>query len=304
MFQGVYAALFTPFDETGEIVECQLREHVEWLVKKGISGLYICGNSGQGVFLSVEERKRVHSIVNDQVSGRAEVIAHVAALNTRDAKTLIDHSNEIGLDAVSSLSPIYWSYSEREVVNYYRDIMKDSDLPCLMYVKPGAGASEIDVQTVLEIAEIPGMVGMKYTSPNFFRMQDICLRLGGDWVVLSGPDELFLPALTMGVRGSIGTTQNVFPELFIEIHRCFKEGDLPRAMAIQQVITRLVSLYRPHGGVAVAHAMLTLRGFPLSLCRPPFTRAMPEPDRTEMLAKTREIIARSPLPLELECPRH
>jgi N-acetylneuraminate lyase len=299
MFSGVFAALLTPFDEQGELVETQLRDHVEWLVGKGIDGLYVCGNTGQGLYLSVNERRRIAEIVLNQVDGRAKIIAHVAALATRDAKILVDHANDIGLDAVSSLAPVYWPHSQDEIIAYYRDIMTDSELPCLMYVKSGAGEPVLPINTVVDIAAIPGMIGMKYTSPDFFRMQDICQRLAGDWLVLSGPDQLFLPALTMGVAGSIGTTQNVFPELFLEIYRCFITGELSRAMALQEVVTRIVRLYQPYNACVTAQTMLTARGLDLGLCRPPFTTRLPEPVASEILAEVESAIRQSPMRIQL-----
>lgn len=299
MLSGIFAALLTPCDGRGDIVEEMVRAHVEWLIGRGIDGLYVCGNTGQGVYLSVPERRRLLEVVKDQARGRCRVIAHVAALATRDAQALAAHASDLGVDAVASLAPIYWAYREDEIVGYYRDLAQASRVPCLMYVWSGPGAAELSVETVLRVAEIPRMAGMKFTSPDFFRMQAICQQVGREWVVLSGPDELFLPALTMGVQGSIGTTQNVFPELFLEIHRAFRAGDLARAMAIQETVTRVVRLYRPWGSTATAHLMLTLRGFPLGLCRAPFAARVPPPEADRVLAALRQALEASPVPIPL-----
>ncbi|MBN2450451.1 MAG: dihydrodipicolinate synthase family protein [Lentisphaeria bacterium] len=299
MFQGVYAALLTPFGASGEVDEGLLREHVEWLIGKGIDGLYVCGNSGQGLYLSVSERMRVTEVVREQVAGRCAIMCHVATLATRDAWQLARHAQEAGADAVASLPPIYGNLSPRQVVGYYRDLMEGCGLPGFMYVLAGPGMAPLAVETVLEIAGIPGMVGMKYTDPDFFRMQDIRQRLDGRWTVFSGPDQLFLPALTMGVSGSIGTTQNVFPELFVEILRCFRAREWERAMRLQEVVTQVVRLYQPHGGVATAHAMLAVRGFPVSDCRPPQLRRLPEEAAGTLLSTLREIVAACPMEIEL-----
>ena len=299
MFTGTFAALLTPFDRRGEVVEEQLRAHVEWLIGKGVDGLYVCGNTGQGVYLSVPERQRVLEAVKDQARGRCRLIAHVATLATRDAQALAAHASDLGVDAIASLAPIYWAYREDEIVAYYRDLVQASRAPCLMYVWSGPGMADLGVDTVLRVAQIPGMAGMKYTSADFFRMQAICQRVGRDWVVLSGPDELFLPALTMGVKGSIGTTQNVFPELFMEIQRCFQAGDLGRAMAIQQTVTRIVSLYKPYGSAVTAQTMLTLRGLALGLCRAPFTARVPPDEAARLLDSLRQTIAACPVSIAL-----
>jgi len=300
MLTGTFAALLTPFDDRGDVVESRLRDHIEWLIGKGIDGLYVCGNTGQGVYLSVPERCRILEIAKQQARGRCRIIAHIATLATRDAQALAAHASDLGVDAIASLAPIYWAYREDEIVGYYRDLMQVSRLPGLMYVWSGPGIADLSVDTVLRVAQIPGMAGMKYTSADFFRMQAICQRVGREWLVLSGPDELFLPALTMGVQGSIGTTQNVFPELFQEIQRCFQAGDLGRAMAIQQTVTRIVSLYKPYGSAVTAQTMLTLRGLPLGLCRAPFTARVPPAEAERLLASLRQIVAASPVPIALE----
>jgi N-acetylneuraminate lyase len=299
MLSGTFAALLTPFDRQGLVIEEQLCAHVEWLIARGIDGLYVCGNTGQGVYLSVPERQRVLEVVKTQARGRCRLIAHVATLATRDAQALAAHASDLGVDAIASLAPIYWAYREDEIVGYYHDLVQASRVPCLMYVWSGPGVATLELDTVLRVAEIPGMAGMKYTSPDFFRMQAICQRVRREWVVLSGPDELFLPALTMGVQGSIGTTQNVFPELFIEIHRAFLAGELARAMAIQQTVTRIVSLYRPYGSTATAQMMLTLRGLPLGLCRAPFTACVPPTEAEGILDRLRRIVDASPVPIAL-----
>ncbi len=300
MFTGTFAALLTPFDRQGDLVEERLRDHVEWLIGKGIDGLYVCGNTGQGVYLSVPERCRVLEIAKAQARGRCRIIAHVATLATRDAQALAAHASTLGVDAIASLAPIYWAYRDDEIVGYYRDLMQASRLPGLMYVWSGPGIADLSLETVLRVAQIPGMAGMKYTSADFFRMQAICQRVGREWLVLSGPDELFLPALTMGAKGSIGTTQNVFPELFQEIQRCFQAGDFSRAMALQQTVTRIVSLYKPYGSAVTAQTMLTLRGLPLAYCRAPFTAGVPAAEAERLLASLRQIIAACPLPIRLE----
>lgn len=302
MFEGVYAALMTPFGRDDEILEERLCEHVDFLIDKGIDGLYVCGNSGQGVYMSVPERKRVLELVQARAQGKACIIAHVAALTTRDAHELVLHANEVGADAVASLPPIYWTHSDDEVVGYYDDINEGSSLPCLVYLRSAQGAPDLSIEALQRIAEIPAVVGMKFTSPDFFKMQDLLQRLDWRWTVLSGPDELFLPALTMGVRGSIGTTQNIFPELFTAIFKHFHDRELDKAMAVQQVVTGIVRLYREFGGgIAVAQSLLTLRGLSLAYCRRPLMAQVPEERREALLDRAREVIAGSPVPIELHC---
>ena len=269
MFSGVFAALFTPLDENDCISEKMLREHVSWLAERGVAGVYLCGSTGQGPLLSVAERKQLAEWVKDEAGGRLKIIAHVAAVSTRDAQELVRHANELGLDGLSSLMPLFGAVSTDEIIEFYRDLNRDSSLPFLMYMKFGESMLEHSDLVRIREAGIPNLSGFKFTHPNFFAMQRALLAAGGEWIALSGPDELSLPALTMGASGSIGMTQNALPEVFVAIYEAFRKGEIRRAMALQEGVTRIVSIYRRTSGLHAAKTILSLRGLPLSCCRRP-----------------------------------
>jgi len=242
-------------------------------VGKRIDGLYICGNTGQAMALSVEERTRIAEAVKDQVKGRVSVITHVGAIATRDAKRLVAHANELQLDGISSLPPVYPRFSDDEVVQYYRDINAGSRLPCLAYHWAAGNAPTLSMSTMLRLLEIEQIVGLKYTAPDFFWMQDLLRRTESTWIAFSGADELFLPGLTMGTVGSIGSTQNIFPELFLEIHSLFKAGNWAGAMQKQRLVTRIVALLLEHR-TAFLHTVKHRRGMEQSYCRAPVKAAL------------------------------
>jgi len=283
MFKGVYAALMTILDEKDEICEQRMRTLVDFLIEKGLDGLYVSGNSGQGVYMSVDERKHVMDIVSSQAAGRIRIIAHVGAMTTRDARALATYANDIGLDAISSMPPIYWKYTPDEIINYYRAINESNGLPCFVYYIPTHQSSELSLDTMVQLGEIEQIIGLKFTDSNFYVLQKLLHRMDGKWIAFSGSDQLFLPALTMGVVGSIGTNQNVVPELFRAIYDQFQAGNLRKAMEYQDTFNRLVAVRDRFGLIAPSKAILKLRGIDPGFMREPMTKCLTAGQERELL---------------------
>ncbi len=282
-FYGVYAALLTPFDEIGEVEEKKLRGLVNFLISKGINGLYVCGGTGEGLSMDVEERKKVAEIAKDEIKGRVNLIVHVGSYSTKNSIELARHAEKIGADGFSSLSPLYYQYSEEEIFNYYREIVESTDLPFFIYYIPATTGSFLTSEKLIQLSKIKNIVGLKYTHLNLYLLQDLLLKMEGKWLAFSGADELFLPALTMGVVGCIGSTQNVLPEIFVEIYRNFKEGNLKQAMKLQEKITIAVSLFKKYKGLASWKMGLKFRGIDVGYSRAPFKKKLSPEEEKEFL---------------------
>ncbi len=282
-FSGVYAALLTPFDERGRISEKKLRGLIRFEIGKGLNGLYICGSTGEGINMNVDERKEVAEIVTEEARGKVKVIVHVGgSTNTANAMELVKHASKLKLDAVASIPPIYYPFRFADIFNYYQALAEASDLPLFIYYIPQLTGGALSNDKLVELGKIQNIIGIKYTAHDFFTLQDLLLKMDNRWIAFSGPDEMFLPALTMGVVGSIGSTQNVIPELFLEIYKSFHGGDMHRAMQCQQLVTRAVSLLIQYGGIAAWKTALSFRGIDAGLCKPPLRIALPDQDKATM----------------------
>jgi N-acetylneuraminate lyase len=269
-FHGVYAALLTPFEENGKVALNLIEPLLQFLIKKGIHGLYVCGGSGEGPLMDLEERKEVMKKVQEVAENKLSLIAHVGvATNTRNATLLAEYAEKIGYDGVSSVAPTYYNYAFREIHSYYATIASASSLPFFVYYIPLTTGVKFVQEQFSTLGEIKNIQGIKYTDPNMYILQNILLLMKGRWIAFSGPDEMFLPALTMGVSGSIGTTQNILPEIFLDIYNAFKKGDVPTAMALQQRITEAVSLLQSYGGLASWKAAGSFRGINTGFARAP-----------------------------------
>jgi len=287
-FYGVFAALLTPFDENGNVDKKRLKRLVEFLISKGIDGLYICGSTGEGLLMNVEERKFVAEIVKEVAEDRVRIISHIGALNTKDTIELAKHSESIKLDGVSSIPPIYFRYTFEEIYEYYRRIAEATSLPFLIYYIPSATGISLSNEKIAELSKIKNIIGLKYTNSDFYLLQDLLMRVKGRWIAFSGSDQMFLPGLTMGVVGCIGSTQNVLPEIFVGIYRNFKSGNIKKAMELQEKITRAVSLLKKYGSIYVWKTALKFRGIDVGFCRSPIKEKLSQKEEERLKREWKE----------------
>ncbi|MCM8832526.1 MAG: dihydrodipicolinate synthase family protein [Candidatus Omnitrophica bacterium] len=283
-FYGVYAALLTPFDQDGNLSEKRLKDLVKFLISKGINGLYVCGSTGEFPLMNIEERKRVAEIVKEEVGDKIRIIVHVGALSARDTIKLAKHSEKIKVDAISLVPPFYYNFSFEEIFNFYKEIASSTSLPIFFYYIPQTTGVLLENQQIIKLGEIKNIIGLKYTYTDFYLLQDLLLKMKDKWIAFSGPDELFLPALTMGVVGCIGSTQNILPEIFIDIYESFKRNDIEKAMKLQKRITEAVELFHRYGGITSRKVALKFRGIDAGFAREPFLKDLPD-EKKEMFKK-------------------
>ncbi|MEI7904126.1 MAG: dihydrodipicolinate synthase family protein [Candidatus Firestonebacteria bacterium] len=280
-FSGVYSALLTPFDEKGKLMEKALRKMARWEVNKGLHGLYICGSTGEGIFMTTEERMRVAEIVKDEIKDDAIIMCHIGGCtNTNEGLKLAKHAAKIKVDALASIPPIYYPYSFTNIKDYYKTLSDSTDLPFFMYYIPELTGGAISNENIVEIAAFKNMKGIKFTGFDFYKLQDLINMTGGKWTALSGPDQLFLPALTMGVDGSIGSTQNCLPEILLGIYESFKRGDLQNAMKLQRRMTTACVITGKYSGMISRKMAMKFRGVDAGFCRAPLkTKLSPSEEK-------------------------
>ena len=164
------------------------------------------------------------------------------------------------MDAVSSVPPFFFHYGEKEIADYYRALADASGLPVLMYASPLSGVN-ITWDMVDRLMDIPGMIGLKWTSYDYFTMHRIKSLRGGNINVINGPDECLLCGLTMGADGGIGATYNVMPKLFAEIYCSYQDGDMETARAAQFKANKLIEILLKFGVVCGIKDMLGMIGY-------------------------------------------
>lgn len=267
--KGIFPALVTPFDKEGKIDAKAIERLVEFHLKNGVDGFYIGGSSGEGFLLNIEERKYVIDAVMSAVSGRATVISHVGALSTNEAVTLADYSSKKGCDAISSVPPFYYKYSFKEIKKYYTDIVAASSIPMIIYHIPNLTGVSFAVENIRELFENEGIIGMKYTSTDFFILQSL-ISSYPEKLFYNGFDEDLIAGFAVGAHGGIGTTYNFMSDKFVKIHKLCKENNFEEARKVQDTVNKIVSVLLEVGVIPGTKEVLAQLGLAINVCRSPF----------------------------------
>lgn len=286
-FKGIYPALITPFDKQGEINEQALQQVIEMNIKKGVSGFYVGGSSGESYLLSTEERKQVLECTIKTVAGRVDVIANIGMFATAHSVSLAEHAKELGVAAISSVPPFYFKFSIDEYVKYYNDIVDAVDVPMIIYNIPalsGVGFTTDDLKRFFENEKI---IGMKHTSYDLFQMQKVIEQYPQRSIFI-GYDELFLPAYSIGARAAIGSSYNFLAEKFIKMEELFLENETHKALIIQAQANEIMEVLCEVGVFKGIKAALKMQGIDCGVTREPFIPLTAEAEKMleEVLIKT------------------
>ena len=268
--KGVIPALLTPFDKEENLDEKGLRALISKLINEGVNGLYLTGSTGEGFLMDLNERKKAVEIAMDEVQGRVPVIVHVGAIATKLSVELTVHASEAGADAISSVPPFYFRFSEEEIISYYKALAEASPLPMIVYNIPLAGL--MGYGTLKKLAAIEGVKGIKYTASTHFEITQLKSDIGKDFMVYSGADEMALSGLLAGADGTIGSTYNAIPDTFIKIYNLFMEGKLEEANVVMKEGVAVIMQMLTYGSLmSLLKAINRWEGVPAGYARKPFT---------------------------------
>lgn len=262
---GVLPAILTPMDADGDFVPEMMERLCAAVYAADVDGIYVCGQTGEGLQQPLEQRKRVVETAVRATPAGKTVMAHIGAASTADAVALARHAEQCGAHSVSSLPP-GGSYSIEEVHGYYSAIASATALPLYIYFFPAFSARPAGFDDLMRLYEIPGVAGLKFTSTDLFTMWKL-KRAGA--TIFNGFDEIFVAGLSMGADGGIGTFYNVVPEWFVGIHRLSREGKWEEARALQARVNAVIELGLQYPAHAATKEMMGWQGVPCGYCRAP-----------------------------------
>lgn len=240
LFEGIFSATFSIYDEQLNVKKKSMEQLVKFNQKNGVNGFYVGGNTGECTVLPNRTRKQVLEAVKENANQETQIIAHVGAGHLDDVVDLIQHANEVGVDAIASLPPSLTSfYKPDEIVEYYRYIASISKSPVLAYVTPVLNCDTIWYAN--EIMKIDNMIGIKLSIANYYNFERVKLVNNGDINILNGPDESMLSGLIMGADGAIGTTYNILPATSCKIYDNFMQGNWQEALKYQHKLNDCIN---------------------------------------------------------------
>jgi 4-hydroxy-tetrahydrodipicolinate synthase len=273
--QGIFTPNMVPLDARGDIDEAEFRRYIDWLIERGVHGLYPNGSTGEFTRFTVEERRRIIRIACEQSAGRVPVLAGAAEANVRETLAACEAYHDYGARAVAIVSPFYYKLSPESVYAYFRDVATHSPIDVTLYNIP-MFASPIDVPTLRRLAgEFDRIIGIKDSTGDvaaMCRMMQAVKPIRPDFSFLTGWDVVLMPMLVMGVDGGTNATSGVVPELMRKLWDLVTAGRLEEARPLQLRILEvfdamLYSADFPEG----FRAAIELRGFNFGKSRQPLS---------------------------------
>ncbi len=262
--------------------------YAEFLMqKKCVTGVFICGTTGESVSLTTEERKAVAEKWMEAVKGKLKVIVHVGGMSQVQCAELAAHAQAIGADMIAAMAPCFFKPgSVDELIGFFKPIAASaSRLPFYYYNMPSITGVSLPVHKFLIEGkkQIPNLVGVKFTHNNLMEMQQCIHADGGAFEVLHGFDEILITGLSVGAKAAVGSTYNYVPGIYKAVMEAMEKGDLETAREMQWKSVEIIDVLIKHGGgVRAGKIFMKLAGIDCGPCRLPIA-----PCSEEELEETR-----------------
>jgi 4-hydroxy-tetrahydrodipicolinate synthase len=240
--RGTVVALVTPLDSNKQIDEQRLRKLVDWQIEQGTNVLLACGTTGESATMSHEEHHRVMDIVISQANGRVPVICGAGSNATHEAIDLSRYAEKVGGQAVLSVCPYYNKPTQEGLYQHFKAIAESINLPLIVYNVPGRTGVNLAPATLMRLAQVPGIIGVKEASGNITQIMEILRIRPKDFLVFSGDDAITLPIMAVGADGVISVVANETPRLLRDMVWSAFNGDWRRAQELHHLLLPLMEM--------------------------------------------------------------
>jgi|SRR5471030_780461 len=268
-FQGIVPALITPMTATEEVDEAGLRTLIERLIESGVHALFVLGTNGEFIALNEAEKLRIAKIAVDQARSRVPVIAGTGAYATRDVIDLNSKMLDVGVDAVSVITPYFNGATQQELFTHYERIARATTLPVMLYTIPAKAGVTLNVDTVRRLAEIPNIRGIKDSGGDFDRLLQLINLRRDQFAVFTGTDSMILWTLIAGGDGAVAATTNAVPGVVTSIWKHFQAGDIAAARKAQESLRALRDAFALGTMPVVLKTAAEMLGLPAGPARSP-----------------------------------
>jgi 4-hydroxy-tetrahydrodipicolinate synthase len=241
-FTGVGTALVTPFTRNGDLDEAGVRRLARRQIDAGVHFLCPCGTTGENPTLTEAERLRIVEIVVEESAGRVPVLAGAGGYDTKEVIHIGGEMARRGAAGFLSVTPYYTKPTQEGLYQHYRAFAESTPLPIIVYNVPGRTGVNVDVSTLVRLAPIPNIAGVKEASGNVGQMCEIVNAVPSTFLVLSGDDALTLPLMAIGGRGIISVAGNEIPAEMVQMVEAAERDDFAAARAVHARILPLMSI--------------------------------------------------------------
>ncbi len=231
MFSGSIPALVTPFRD-GAFDESAFRRLVDWQIVEGSKALVPCGTTGESPTLSHDEHMHVTEVCIEVAAGRVPVIAGAGSNSTAEAVQLAQHAEQAGADAVLVVAPYYNKPNQEGLYRHFATVQDAIGIPVILYNIPGRSVIDVGLETMVRLAALPRIAGVKDATGDLARVSDYRQRIGDKFCQLSGNDETALGYFAQGGHGCISVTANVAPGLCAQFQAALAAGDFATALKL------------------------------------------------------------------------
>lgn len=241
MITGSLVAIVTPMQEDGSLDLNSLRNLVDFHVRERTDAIVVVGTTGESPTVDVEEHCELIRVTVDHAAGRIPIIAGTGANSTAEAIELTKFAKKAGADMALSVVPYYNKPTQEGLYRHFKSIAEAVDLPILLYNVPGRTVADMSNDTILRLAQVPGIVGVKDATGNLDRACDLIARAPKDFALYTGDDMTAVATISLGFHGDISVTANVAPRLMHEMCVAARNGDIARA---REIHFKLLGLHR------------------------------------------------------------
>jgi 4-hydroxy-tetrahydrodipicolinate synthase len=236
---GSIVALVTPMHEDGSVDYAALRRLIDWHIAEGTDCIGVVGTTGESPTVSVEEHCEIIRVAVEQAQGRVPIMAGAGANSTREAIELSEFARKVGADCTLQVVPYYNKPTQEGIYRHFRAIAEAVDIPVVLYNVPGRTVADMAHDTVLRLAQVPGIVGVKEATGNIDRATWLIKQAPKGFSIYSGDDPTAFALMLAGGHGNISVTANVAPRAMAELCKAAIAGDAKRAVELHMQLLPL-----------------------------------------------------------------
>ncbi len=245
LLSGIIPPLVSPLSSRDEIDQAGLARLIEHVLTGGVHGLFLLGTTGEAPSLSYRLRRELIDRVTTQVAGRVPILVGITDTSFVESVRLAEHAAQAGATALVLSTPYYFPAGQTELTGYIENLVPELPLPLVLYNMPSLTKVWFDIETLIRLAAIPKIIGLKDSSGDlaYFQKAIDLKKIRPDWSIMIGPEAKLPDAMRLGGDGGVAGGGNIFPKLFVDCYNACVAGDSVRVEALQSDINALQQIY-------------------------------------------------------------